>query len=397
METQPWDTYVPNKQPMMDRSTGTNLSQEVMTGVRSDAVSEMENQPADAKPMNPTPSQIVEKSETKNDLEALNQQGVDGKENEQELKPAKRIKKRLIIPPGCDVPITQKKLNIFDPAVCQKIPWEELQKNIPAKELEKKEHSAAKPMSSEEELMQKLTFANGKSALDVRGEMWITTSDLRERKKSAKRPLPNSLEQSADIEMPDKPSGWDDKQYLNPEVQCPPKKRGRKPKQDKEEQKTDKTAKNSSKGTRAKAASKPKEKQPKTSKKRGSTTPEEVKPESNEGKKPKGGKPSSEAPKARSKRKARSTDVEEAAESKPDAGDQDVDTPGSTGSPSERTRQHLQEAKKARLAEKEKTDAEKKEAEKKARYSRKSAAYHRAKKATKGTPEEKIAAAKKVS
>ena len=176
----------------------------------------------------------------------------EGGEREESGTVPKRCKKRMIIPPGWDVPISQTKVNIFDMDVCRKLDWElalacyreededaellsgsKVQKKVesaPQDAVPKAEAGVSKgEASSQTKLMENVRFANGKTALEIRADTWITQAEARARRSRKKKENAEEVKEP-EVEMPAKPESWGADAYLHPDEQCPPKKRGRKPK-----------------------------------------------------------------------------------------------------------------------------------------------------------------------
>ncbi len=165
--------------------------------------------------------------------------------------------------------------------------------------------------------------------------------------------------------LPSKPSTWGMAPYISPNEQAPPKKRGRKPAEEKQ--------------SRGRSSNKKTEKPVRGRKRKEKTSV-------------------SAAKKARMENAENPTTTRKRVKSPQEP----------TESASKRVRRHLQEAKEKRLAaakSKSTKDTQTKKskeapstdiADRKARVSRKSSAYHKAYAATKGTEEEKRIAAKKV-
>lgn len=86
-----------------------------------------------------------------------------------------------------------------------------------------------------EKLLANITFATGKTALEVRGSTWITQGERKEhqRRVRGKTQDLNATAVETPPEIPE-PSGFGKVPCLSPDEQCPPKKKGRKPKQDEE-------------------------------------------------------------------------------------------------------------------------------------------------------------------
>lgn len=226
-------------------------------------------------------------------------------------------------------------------------------------------------------LMDKLTFSNGKSLEEVKAETWISQADSKLRVRRAKENFALAPKEEG-LGVPPKPASWGKLPQLSPDEQCPPKKRGRKPKA--------KEA-GSSTPTEDAAASKPRSKRSRPS---NANDSDEARP--------------TPAQRLRSyldglpnKRKAETTEVEAnpPACKKRRTRKPKEDEPGSKA---ESTR-----SKKGRSKDNSKDEGKskgskvmtKEQAEKRAKASRKSSAYHVAYRATEGTVEEKKAAAKR--
>ena len=122
-------------------------------------------------------------------------------------------RRQLIIPKNWNVPIVQTATNIFDPKVCKQIKWK--------------------------------SEADGPK--DVEAPSWATQQDLSRKPKRNAKAANVSEDKEAKEEM-SKPKSWG--QSLEPDVQKPPKKRGRKPKNEvneEQEMKEEKASKRAAK------------------------------------------------------------------------------------------------------------------------------------------------------
>ena len=269
---------------------------------------------------------------------------------------------------------------------------------------------------TENDLMSTLTFANGKTLEAVKADTWISQAESKavlRKVKSNKRLAPEEPESSS---LP-KPESWGQVPHLSPDEQCPPKKRGRKPKADTETApaKTSETTK----GSKTKATKGRKTKNAKGTGKDsnqgdadnagGSPSQRLKKYLEEQKKKRKATEEESKAP-SKKKRKQKAAEVEKpeesgAGEDKPkkrqykrkakqpsaetDAQEGDMHVAEVTGPEVE--------AGQTEHAEQETEQAEDTALARKKKYSRKSSAYHVAYRNTQGSEEEKRAAAKKVS
>ena len=363
----------------------------------------------------------------------------DAEKNDDE-KHMKARKPKLIIPPGWDVPIVQQLVNIFDPDVCKMIDWTSVLGTGLAGVPEEPQDTS-KVLNPQEELMSKLTCVTGKTALQVRATTWITREEIKKVKSSA--PKANCLVATeAHAASPSKPASWNEEPCISPEEQCPPKKRGRKPKAkaDDEASQEDKASSSTKAKKKSEQHDKEKKRAPPKKRVRGKTRDKNCEEDGNtpdredddpaveehQGKKKRQRRVNDdEAPVAEKKRKkddscgekakrgktsdgngadkeaskktskgptrggkpkpsTRANDDEQECEEEEEEEESEPNAASST--PAQRTRACLEMAKQNRLKK-----------EKKAKYSRKSAAYHKAFRATKGSHEDKKAAAKKVS
>lgn len=89
--------------------------------------------------------------------------------------------------------------------------------------------------TDQNKLLANISFATGRSALEVRSSTWITQSERKEhqRRLKGKTQDPNAAAVETPPELPE-PSGFGKVPSLSPDEQCPPKPKGRKPKQDEE-------------------------------------------------------------------------------------------------------------------------------------------------------------------
>eukprot|EP00435_Cladocopium_sp_Y103_P053324 s686_g17.t1 len=274
--------------------------------------------------------------------------------------------------------------------------------------------------NKERDLMSTLTFANGKTLEAVKADTWISQAESKavlRKVKSNKRLTPEEPESSS---LP-KPESWGQVPHLSPDEQCPPKKRGRKPKADT----------NSAPAT---AKTSETTKVSKTKARKGSTTKAEkgTKKDSKQGDADNtGGSPSQrlQAYLKEQKKKRKASEEEPKAPSKKKRIQKtaDVETPeeSAAGEARPKKRQYKRKAKQPsaetdaqqgdmHVAEVNGPEVEARQEEqqteqpqtdptedpalaRKKKQSRKSSAYHVAYRATQGSEEEKRAAAKKVS
>ena len=328
-----------------------------------------------------------------------------GKEKDEEKMPKKNetgeavklCTTRLITPKGCDVPIHQKKVNIFNPSVCRELTWEETE----AAESRK----AKRDNEQKENPPDKVDVGS----LDVKGRDWATHDELKVARRPKTQKKNAKQEEKPSASMPDQPESWGKHDILKPEVQCPPKKRGRKPKakvadDDKEVEKETKRkrsrtgAKGGAPKKKAKNEDENEPAEPAKKKRNARKTKDDDSCEKGDknGKKAKEviakkgegevGKPA-KGKKSEAQQKAKDSKSKNADGEVAEPEDEAADSPAASSSASSRTRQHLKDAKAKRV--------EKEEAKKRA--SRKSSAYHCAYRATEGTEEQKRAAGKKAS
>lgn len=92
-----------------------------------------------------------------------------------------------------------------------------------------------KKTTSEKELMANIKFSTGRSLLDVKAETWVTQEERKEQLRMAKCRVQVPKEP---VEMPEVPKCFGKVAVVSPVEQCPPKKRGRKPKTEVEETKS---------------------------------------------------------------------------------------------------------------------------------------------------------------
>ena len=130
--------------------------------------------------------------------------------------------KRLIVPPGHDVPIKQHMTDIFAKSPPTALPPQD--GGAPA------DRRASR------------------TTLDVKASIWMSQQELQKTKKCQLEPTNNAVN-AEPKDIPVKPSSWGTTQYISPDMQCPPKQRGRKPKGDKVADENNKD----SKGATAKA------------------------------------------------------------------------------------------------------------------------------------------------
>ena len=262
----------------------------------------------------------------------------------------------------------------------------------------------------ENDLMSTLAFANGKTLEAVKADTWISQAESKavlRKVKSNKRMAPEESDSSS---LP-KPESWGQVPHLSPDEQCPPKKRGRKPKADTDSApaKTSETTKSKTKATKG-----PKTKTAKSTKKdsnqgdadntRGSPSQRLKKYLEEQKKKRKAAEEEAEAP-SKKKRSQKTTKVETPEESaagearpkkrqyKRKAKQTSAETDAQEGD------MHVTEVHVTEVTgpEVEAGHAEDPALARKKKQSRKSSAYHVAYRATQGSEEEKRAAAKKVS
>lgn len=83
--------------------------------------------------------------------------------------------------------------------------------------------------------MANIKFSTGRSLLDVKAETWVTQEERKEQLRMAKCRVQVPKEP---VEMPEVPKSFGKVAVVSPVEQCPPKKRGRKPKTEVEETKS---------------------------------------------------------------------------------------------------------------------------------------------------------------
>jgi hypothetical protein len=99
-------------------------------------------------------------------------------------------------------------------------------------------------------LLSSIKFADGKSLLEVKASTWVTQKESKETLRQAK--VNAEAEAKALPEIPPPPESLGKVPSLSPEEQCPPKRRGRKPKPDNaEKKKANATKRSRSKGSKA--------------------------------------------------------------------------------------------------------------------------------------------------
>jgi len=125
--------------------------------------------------------------------------------------------KRLIVPPGHDVPIKQHMTDIFAKARPTALP----------------------------------PHGRASTTLDVKASIWMSQQELQKTKKTCQVEPTNNAVNAEPKDIPVKPSSWGTTPCISPDMQCPPKKRGRKPKGDKVDDENNNNK--DSKGTTAKA------------------------------------------------------------------------------------------------------------------------------------------------
>lgn len=258
----------------------------------------------------------------------------------------------------------------------------------------------------ENDLMSTLAFANGKTLEAVKADTWISQAESKavlRKVKSNKRMAPEESESSS---LP-KPESWGQVPHLSPDEQCPPKKRGRKPKAD-----TDSAPAKTSETT-------------KVSKNKATKGRKGTKKDSNQGDADNTGVSPSQRLKKyleeqKKKRKAAEEEAEAPSKKKRKQKTAKVETPeeSAAGEARPKKRQYKRKAKQTSAEtdaqegdmhvtevhvtevtgpEVEAGHAEDPTLARKKKQSRKSSAYHVAYKATQGSEEEKRAAARKVS
>ena len=316
---------------------------------------------------------------------------------------SRKIKKKLIIPPGHEILIIQKKVNIFDTEVIKQISWphdaEDLKKETVEEEQEKRD------LEDRQRTLLELKGANSN---------WKEPEEPKHRRQVKDNRV--LLDSSKAHEQINPPEGWGDHPYLDPDVQEVPKKRGRKPKEAKEdvveEPKKGKTTKKSAvpsppQGPERSSPEKKqrKEKELKQSKvdEAGKEVAAAAKAKARAAKKPSEAKSPDEPEIAGGvKKRGRGKKAEDAQPEEPNPKQQ---KPNETAK--ERKRKATQNCddpelegeshkggKTAPAEEAEMSEKEKVALEKKARLSRKSAAYHHAYRHTEGSLQDKKAAAK---
>ena len=314
--------------------------------------------------------------------------------------------KRLIVPPGHDVPIKQHMTDIFA----------------------KSRPTALPPQDG-------ATPADGQASttLDVKASIWMSQQELQKTKKKCQIEPTNNAVNAEPKDIPVKPSSWGTTPCISPDMQCPPKKRGRKPKGDKVD---DENNNKDSKGTTAKAkmqrSKANKSRKSKTAAEASSSsakTPSERMHEYLKEQKEKRLKAEEENHKEEDNNESEEEEKEMEATHGPDDADHGKEPSkghkrkkGTKKSQVEHVDKGSKNKKSSKKAQQKKECSQKKakkqpaknprkvaaakeqvaalgkaeqKAERKKRYSRKSAAYHRAYKSTAGTAEEKKAAAKK--
>ena len=245
--------------------------------------------------------------------------------------------------------------------------------------------------------------------LQVKANIWMSQEELK-RTKTKTPPNTNAPEASKQqVELPPKPASWGKVSVVTPEMQDPPKKRGRKPKHESEKATTDGKGKanmNGEKNQNGASAKQPAKTTLSPSQRTRQYLLNQKKKRSTEASSTKGGeKGANEDDAEKPPRKVRRTSKTNDETKKPveSAGDA-VAEPETKKRRKTTERKQLdhqgdkksdagKHEKKTKKTEKKQKDE--REAERKKRYSRKSAAYHAAFRATQGTNEEKKAAAKK--
>ena len=134
----------------------------------------------------------------------------------------KKVKKKLIVPPGHDVVIAQKKVNIFDTEIVKQLSWQE---DDGAKEVPKNTQEDEK--EAEIEKGQRTL-----RELNLHNTGWKEAEAPKHRRQVMENAVLLDAQKANAILEP--PEGWGVDAYLDPSVQEPPKKRGRKPKQEEE-------------------------------------------------------------------------------------------------------------------------------------------------------------------
>ena len=325
----------------------------------------------------------------------------------------KKVKKKLIVPPGHDVVIAQKKVNIFDTEIVKQLSWQE---DDGAKEVPKNTQEDEK--EAEIEKGQRTL-----RELNLHNTGWKEAEAPKHRRQVMENAVLLDAQKANAILEP--PEGWGVDAYLDPSVQEPPKKRGRKPKQEEE-----KVVQEPKKGKKAK-----KDTPPENSEEPEGSTPNErlteyfreqkkKKVEADEKAEADNKKDASENGKqAKSKAKAlprkkpedKSSDKSEVPERKDkhgrdekDCNDEEKDSKKQRSAAAKgrkrKTTEKADEEPKSKsrkgkqttpTEEPEMNEEEKAALDKKARLSRKSAAYHYAYRHTEGSADDKKAAAKK--
>lgn len=300
--------------------------------------------------------------------------------------------RKLIVPKNCHIPIKLTMTDIFK---------------------QSKERQAAQVAEPSKPGECQASTPGENDVLQVKANIWMSQEELK-RTKTKTPPNTNAPEASKQqVELPPKPASWGKVSVVTPEMQDPPKKRGRKPKHESEKATTD------GKGNKCKKANMNGEKNQEgaSTKQPAKTTLSpsqrtrqyllnQKKKRSSEASSTKGGeKGAKEDDAEKPPRKVRRTSKTNDETKKPveSAGD-------AVAEPETKKRRKTTEQKQLDHQEGKKSDAGKhekktkktekkqkdeREAERKKRYSRKSAAYHAAFRATQGTNEEKKAAAKK--
>ena len=136
---------------------------------------------------------------------------------------------KLIVPPGHDVPIKQTMTNIFEQC----------------KQAKSEGSLAAAPCKG------------SKPALEVKANIWMSQQELKKTKERGQCASEAKADQSTPEDIPPAPAFWGTTPCISPDVQEPPKRRGRKPNKDKQTV-VDKDETKQEKPSRKRAASKAK-------------------------------------------------------------------------------------------------------------------------------------------
>lgn len=299
---------------------------------------------------------------------------------------------KLIVPPGHDVPIKQTMTNIFEQ--CKQDKSEQSPATAPCK---------------------------GSKPLEVKANIWMSQPELKKTKERGQGASEAKAAQSTPGDLPEAPASWGTTPCISPDVQEPPKRRGRKPKDKSPKDEKDETQQEKPTRSRKRAASKAKAKTPKAKQDASSTTepasssarsrrmqeylqeqkkkrlsaltePDTPCQDNDDGAASK----EEDIPEKPKRRRTKKTRVDDDDEQHAKKKRKESEHPTAASKKEKKQPKAKRASKPKKEATKAKDDGKnKRSTETKKKYSRKSAAYHRAYKSTEGTEEEKRAAAKK--